>query len=115
VHCHDHFLIISTLLILNDEMVVQDKFEADEEEKEMRKAITTALITLTLIFGIGTATVAFGQKGNNDRPTNCEKAGRERQTREIDHATGRGSERDMDRARDREARECDRDRDRGRN
>jgi hypothetical protein len=75
----------------------------------MQKKISTALIALTLVFGIGSATAAFGQKGNNDRDGACEKAGRERASREIDHATGKGSERDMKDARDREAKACDRD------
>jgi hypothetical protein len=75
----------------------------------MKKTIATALITLTFVFGIGSATVAFGQKGNNDRDGACEKAGRERATREIDHATGKGSEKDMKDARDREAKACDHD------
>lgn len=76
----------------------------------MKKTIATAVMMLTLVMGIGTANLAFAQKGNNDRPTACERAGRERQTREIDHATGKGSERDMDKAREREAKVCDRER-----
>jgi hypothetical protein len=75
----------------------------------MKKTITTALMGLTLVFGAGSATLAVAQKGDNDRATECEKAGRERQIKEIDHATGKGSEKDMKDARDREAKACDRD------